>query len=274
MNDNVNNVAMLFVSCDSYSDTWVPFFKCLKKCWPEFSMPIYVCAESKSFSTADYDINCPLKDTTGNEQWGKRLLKTLKSIKEDYILFTLEDFWLLQKVDDNKVKNIIRIMKDDSSIGYICMINEKKPKSEEWGIPDPWVKECEYSPLWECTPKCQWRLTTQMGLWRKSYLKKMLRAHESAWAFEPLATWRSLKYSKKRVFDTKETIFDYPYGGVLWRGRVCEKYVGMYDLDLIASCIEKRGILRDIDPIPNPQVETKKDIRYYLNVLKSYLPKL
>ncbi len=274
MDSGNNNVAMLFATCDNYCDAWHPFFDCLHNNWPKFCMPIYLCSESKDFSKDGFNIKCPLAGTTNNNSWSSRILRTLKAIKEEYILFALEDFWLTSIVDDAKVNEIIRIMKDDSSIGYICMVNEKKPLSEKWGYGDVWCKECEYPLLWECTKDCKWRLTTQIGLWRKDYLIKMLRSHESAWSFEPLASWRSVRFSKKRVFDTKETIFSYPYGGVLWRGKVHESYIPLYDEDIIKPCIEKRGILKDSDTIPNPENKANKNIRYYINFIKSYSPKL
>lgn len=274
MDKLIQNVAMVFMTCDSYNDAWLPFFKCLSKYWPDFSMPVYLCSETKYLAITGYDIRCPLKDSTGSNLWSKRLLKILKAIKEDYIFFTLEDFWLTSKVDNNKVNEIIEIMKTDSSIGYICMINEKEPKSKEWGIKEKWVKECEYASLWECTEKCLWRLTTQMGLWRKDYLIKMLRAHESAWVFEPLATWRSIHYSRKRVFDTKEAIFKYPEGGILGRGKVYEKYRDYYEAELLEEVISKRGLLLTSDVIPAPEKTAVKDFNYYVNVLKSYAPKI
>lgn len=269
------NIALLFMTCDSYSDTWFSYFSCLKKHWPEFSMPIYICSESKGLTLPGYNISYPLEGTSGNELWSKRLLKTLKKIKEDYILFTLEDFWLTDRVDDNQVNDVIETIQRDNSIGYICMINEKKPFSERKSAYKNWVKDCEYPILWECTKECGWRLTTQMGVWRKEYLIKMLRAHESAWSFETLATWRSSRYSKKRVFDTKHTIFKYPEGGVISRGLVREKCIDIYNPDLLSKCIAKRGVLRDTDPLPNTSAGTPtKNLKYYINVIKSYSPKL
>lgn len=154
------------------------------------------------------------------------------------------------------------------------MVNEKKSFSDKKGRNQPWVVNSEYSDLWECTSACHWRLTTQMGLWRKSYLIKMLRSHESAWAFEDLATWRSNKFSKKRVFDTKDAIFVYPYGGVFGRGKVNEKYLDRYDSSLLKECILKRGVLRTTDPVPSPETTSQKDLSYYIRVIKSFFPKL
>lgn len=269
------NVAMLFVTCDNYCDAWLPYFACLKNHWPEFCWPIYLCSESKGLEIDGYKIYSPLKNSKeDNRQWSKRLLKTLQHIDEEYILFTLEDFWLTSKVDDNKVRQILSILDNDSSIGYICMINEKKALSDKKGGSIPWVVCSEYPNLWECTKACHWRLTTQMGLWRKDYLVKMLRSHESAWSFEDLATWRSTRYSKKRVFDTKEAIFVYPEGGIFGRGKVLEKYINQYDISLLDASIKKRGLLHISDPMPSPEATAKKDLSYYVRVMKSFLPKL
>lgn len=267
------NAAMIFVTCDNYSDAWLPYFKCMNKHWPEFNWPVYLCSETKGLEIEGYNIHCPLKDDKDdNRQWSRRLLKTLRNIKEEYVLFTLEDFWLTSKVDDDKVRRILSILDNDPSIGFICMVNEKKAFSDRKGRLKPWVVASEYSDLWECTAECGWRLTTQMGLWRKSYLIKMLRAHESAWVFEDLATWRSNIFSKKRVFDTKEAIFEYPYGGIFGRGKVHEEHMALFDPSLLEDCVNKRGILRATDPIPSPEAAPRKGLQYYLRVIKSFLP--
>ena len=44
-------------SCDANEDTWVPFFMCLEKNWPEMNWPVVLNTESKSFTFGKYKID-------------------------------------------------------------------------------------------------------------------------------------------------------------------------------------------------------------------------
>lgn len=204
-------ISMLFSSCDSYDDDWIPFFTQLKKFWPEFNMPIYIGAESKTFQFEGLDIRCPLSNGPVYRQWSKRLLKLLEYIDTDYVLFTLDDFWLTAPVDNTKFERILSYMEKDKRIGFVCLKQEIVPeRTSEKDMAA--AVECQYPELWRCLKDKSFRITTQFGLWKRSYLIKILRAHESAWYFETRATWRS-KFCWERIYDVKESITIYPVGG-------------------------------------------------------------
>ena len=42
--------SVLVTSCDSYDDTWEPFFTLLETMWPNCHYPIYLSTETKNFS--------------------------------------------------------------------------------------------------------------------------------------------------------------------------------------------------------------------------------
>jgi hypothetical protein len=60
-----NNFCTIIVnSCDAYDDTWYPFFKLLKKYWPNCKFPIVLNTETKKFEYEGLDIkviNLPKK---------------------------------------------------------------------------------------------------------------------------------------------------------------------------------------------------------------------
>lgn len=263
------NISMLFSSCDKYDDTWRPFFVQLKKFWPEFDMPIYMGAESKSFSFEGFDIRCPLANGPIYSQWSERLLKLLEIIESDYILFTLDDFWITQRVNDSVFRRISSYMENDRRMGFVCLKQELKEYSSKKDKES--CINCQYPELWRCLKNKSFRITTQFGIWKKSYLVRILRSHESAWYFETRATWRS-KFMWERVYDVKENVITYPIGGTIWGGRVYDNYLDFFDSELINPCIEKRGILHSGDHRSYPP--EPKGWQYYMNLLLSMLPKL
>ena len=48
-----NKCIVLVNSCDAYSDTWYPFFKLLKKYWPNREFPVFLNTESKKYEYED-----------------------------------------------------------------------------------------------------------------------------------------------------------------------------------------------------------------------------
>lgn len=212
------NISMLLSSCDKYDDSWAPFFIQLRKFWPEFNMPVYMGTESKTFQIEGFDIRCPLANGPIYRQWSKRLMKLLEYIDTEYVLFTLDDFWLTAPVDNEKFEKIVSYMEQDKRMGFVCLKQEIIPgKTSEKDMAA--VAECQYPELWRCLKGKSFRITTQFGIWKRSYLTKILRSHESAWYFETRATWRS-KFYWEYVYDVKESITVYPVGGFLWGGSV------------------------------------------------------
>lgn len=264
---NMNRISMILSSCDKYEDLWYPFCYQLVANWPEFNMPIYLGTESKHFSFTGLDIRCPLSGGEIYRQWSERLLQLLKKIDDEYILFMLDDFWLTEKVDVAKFNRVFSYMRDNKNIGFICLLHEEKffLKGE---IRDK-ITASEYEDLNEWKKGLPFRITTQAGLWRKKYLIKLLRSHESAWYFETRATWRS-KFYHERVFDVKRDIITYPIGGFLGGGKCYKDYIHYYPNEILDIPL-KRGVISYGATKSYPK--EARGILYYWNLLKSITPK-
>ena len=110
------------------------------------------------------------------KQWSERLLKLLEHIDTEYVLFTLDDFWLTAPVDNAIFERIYSYMENDKRMGFVCLKQEViKGKSSAKDIAAS--VDCEYPELWRCLKDKSFRITTQFGLWKRSYLIKVLRAH-------------------------------------------------------------------------------------------------
>lgn len=263
-----NNISMILCSCDSYNDTWEPFCKQLIKNWPSFNMPIYLCTESKEFSYPQLDIRCPLSHESIYTNWSKRLIKLLKKIDSEFVLFMLDDFWITEPVDTNAINRIKSYMENDKQMGFVCLKNEGGKKNK---IPETSRRiNCKYPELVQCLSREPFRITTQAGIWRRKYLIKILRSHESAWYFETRATWRS-KFYKSKIYDIKRTAIKYPVGGFLWGGKCYNEYIHLYPKDITQESLNKRGTINFGTKREYPNI--KKGISYYYSILLSMIPK-
>lgn len=263
-----NNVSMVLSSCDRYEDAWSPFCRQLVTNWPEFSMPVYLGTESKTFKYPGMDIRCPLASGKIYRRWSERLLRLLDKVDTEFVLFMLDDFWLTAPVDNVEFLKILGYMQKNPRMGFVCLKQEIKDSSSRKDKDNAVI--CEYAELWECKKGKSFRITTQAGLWRKKYLIKILRAHESAWYFETRATWRSQFY-RKRIFDVKQSVLVYPVGGFFGGGKCYRDYVSLYPKDVIEACVKKRGLINFGDKRDYPDVN--RGFGYYWGVFKSMLPK-
>lgn len=253
-----SNIPLIVSSCDKCSDLWQPFFYLVKKNWSGFDRKVYLCTDSKTFAYEEFDITCPLRMPSGST-WSENLIALLKGIDEECVLLMLEDFWLKAEVDAIQLHQCEEIIKNDSTIGFICLIHQLDSS------PDNLVSG-KYPNLIEYGSKTAYRVTTQAGLWRRDYLLSLLRKHESAWWFEIFGSKRSRR-SDYRSYVVDKSVFSYDDGGVLFRGCYVEEYIKFFKNDKKIYINPKRRI----DSKVNLMAEVKeKTILQKLNPLFIY----
>lgn len=224
------DIAFILSSCDKCSDLWEAFFTLVKRYWPGFDYHVYLCTDSKQFTFDGIDVSCPLRMPSGST-WSENLMALLNQVEEEYVFFMLEDFWLKGEVDTWQLSELEKIIREDSNIGFICMVpqievSKENPLSEQ------------YPDLIKYGKKTPYRVTTQAGLWRRDYLQSLLRRHESAWWFEMFGSKRSRK-SYYMSYVVRDSVFSYDEGGVLFRGSYVSEYVRPF--------VEKEGIILNPD---------------------------
>ena len=240
-----NNICFLLCSCDNYDDLWAPFCTQLVKYWPGFDLPIYLSTETKSFHYEGLRIETPLKDSkTDISSWSKCLDVLLHVMPYDYFIFMLDDFLLTGEVDVKEVEKAYSYMKEDKSIGLVHLWPLISKNSDK--IRRDNAVNCEYPGFYSVKSHMPYRINTQVAIWRKDYMIKILRTHESAWHFETRGTLRS-RFYRDKVYAIKNKVMAYPEGGLIWRGKAVAERMGYYDYNLIAGIINKRGLIHESD---------------------------
>lgn len=258
------NCCLLMSSCDAYSDLWHPFFFYLKKNWPEFNLKTYIITESKDFEYPGIDItvlHC------NSQRWSERQMFALKEIKEDFVIYMLDDFWINQPVDDSMITKLYGYIVNDSRMGYLSFVRHCTPDSRKVVVKHS--KPCKYPELRESVKGMPYRINTQAGLWRRKFFLKTFKKHENAWQYERRSNMR-VRFLPEKVYSVNGPIdaISYPGGGVLWRGQT---HISMksYDIELFNRMVEKRGIYEEGKLV---SVKSKKDFCWLINLVKSYIP--
>ncbi|MCM1139286.1 MAG: hypothetical protein NC453_12020 [Muribaculum sp.] len=175
----MEDVSLLIMSCDKYSSAWYPYFELLKKYWPEHPKKVYLSSETRSYDTEGIEI---ININGGKvEPWSQRLINVLNTIDTEYIIFSLEDFFLLGKVNQGRIEECLQWMREDPTIAE-CRLSTFETIHEG----DVYNNEFRV-----CPQSHKYRIDTQFAIWRKSYLLSILNIIETPWQFEVRASDRS-----------------------------------------------------------------------------------
>ena len=150
---------ILVLSCDKYENCWEPFFGLLDRYYPSHPKT-YLVTETKQ---------CKYSDTINinNSIWSYRFREALKQIPTKYVLVMLDDFFLRERVDAERINNI---KFQDNDIVYNFEMKFRPGKDMgDWSLQ---FQNQMY--LNSCQP----------SLWDKEKLIERLSKDESAWDWE------------------------------------------------------------------------------------------
>ena len=130
----------------------------------------------------------------------------------------------------------------------------------------------DYPELIEYGCNTPYRVTTQAGLWRRDYLLRLLRRHESAWWFEMFGSKRSRRYAY-RSYVVNRSIFEYDDGGVLFRGSYVSEYVERFVKDHKIMLNPQRRIASKatlMTEVSENSITQKLNPRFVFNYIRSF----
>lgn len=201
----MQDVALLVMSCDKYSSVWYPYFELIKKYWPEHPSKVYLSSETRGYTCPGIDIT--VINSNKVEPWSKRLYDVLQTIPEEYIIFSLEDFFLLGPVDNARILECVEWMKSDNTIAECRLTNYDTVNEGEY------YKDTDFRI---CPSEHPYRVDTQIAVWRKSFMMSIINQMETPWQFEPRASQRSkqlpdklLWFSPRKALSLDEMIVPY-----------------------------------------------------------------
>ena len=237
----MENCTLLVNSYDGGADMWDGFFTTVKHEWENFDMPVVLNTESKSYSFEGFNIQTFQFYKPGqNVPWAKRLIRTLKAIKTDYVLFFLEDFWLEGKVDVEFLERSFEWLKANPDVAVLSY----KPVSD-YG---PNIRDNRFERFEKRPQDGKYRFNCQAAIWRREKLIKYLRPHESPWEWEILGSVRSFRYKEGfyTLIKGEKEVLPYDMGWVMYRGKWCKRaalpIAEKYGLNIDFS---KRGFYED-----------------------------
>lgn len=179
----MKKVTILVNSCDLYEDAWEPGLKLFKIQWPNCPYDFVLNTETKKYSGEIDNVKTVCYGKKGT--WTERFRYVLEQIDSPYVLFTLEDYFLLNKVNEAVFEKAVSVMDTNPNVGMICLSQTQRTdiKTEQY------EDDNFYSRI--INEKCL--IWCRICLYRRDYLLKLLRDHENIWEFEQYASYRAKK---------------------------------------------------------------------------------
>jgi hypothetical protein len=222
-----SNTTIIVNTCDDYSDVLKLFFSAFNEYWPSNSYQVVINSEKNVYNEYDaITYNC----VTNSCKWGERFINTLKSIDTEFVLVVYDDFILEDFVKANDIVLAQQLLQSNNNGSVVYLMNTELPI----------IESNDQDQFLRVLNRCDFRLNSFPGLWRREHLISYIGIVDNPWAWELFGSYRT--FNKDNIFYTLNPKFSdiFPYnhekGGAIYRGKwvreVVEKKISKYGLNI------------------------------------------
>ena len=176
----MSDISIVIGSCDSYIDIAELYVSFLKKNWKDCPYPIFVTTETADFSEPSVTIinngiNC---------EWAERVINAVNLTSSKYIWLTVDDLFITDPVDGNRISEIIEIMEKEK-LYYYGFPSRCIDKQEDKRYFRKRHKYKEYKHVFAISRDVPYGVNMGTAIWRKDVLLHILNdGITTAWEVE------------------------------------------------------------------------------------------
>ncbi len=218
-----NKITCLIFSCDKFSDLWDGQIKLFNENWSDRDFETYIVTDKATDRKIE---GIGIISAGEDKEWSERLKYALQFVKTDYVFATLDDYFLIKKVDNRRMEHLVDLMIKDK-YDYIRLF--KKPTNAT-GKPLPAEKD-----LYLIDNNANYSVNLYSGIWSKKFFEFCVSEPKNAWMFEVTLHEQAVKYNARCIVDYRD---DYKILDVVRKGKILhsakryfEKHPGIYQGD-------------------------------------------
>lgn len=167
-------LSLLVLSCDKYSDLWDDFFNLKDRFWPDCEFKWYIVTETNDFNRPDVDVIKCGKDLN----WAGRVRYAVNLLDTQYIGIFLDDYFIKSTINNTRIKEYLDIMISDK----VSFLNLGNVFHHITNLPD---KKYYKDHLIIIPNHLKYGIDTSAAIWDREYLLEKLGDEDySAWKFE------------------------------------------------------------------------------------------
>jgi len=101
----MDNIAIVVTSCDSYTDDCArPFLTLLDRYWQNHPKAYWIAETVRPAGFVAANVNEPC--------WTKRVREALKQVKEEFVVFMCDDFFIRSEVDTRRIEYCLNLLRE------------------------------------------------------------------------------------------------------------------------------------------------------------------
>lgn len=206
-----NNFSIIISTCDKFSDLWDAHIQLLNKNWADRNVDTFLVTDKPTDRTFE---NVNVVAAGEATEITERLRVVMPLIKTEYILFTLDDYFLTEKISTKAILKDIEDMKEQEidymRLSVLSRKNLKNRKAVEVAdkiyLMDNWARE--------------YVVSLYAGLWKKSFMQKTLNEALNAWQYEVALTKMARDMQARCAVSCRK---EFPILDVIRKGKVLTK---------------------------------------------------
>ena len=164
-------ITMIISSCDKFSDLWYEHIRLLKEHWKGTLCRILLVTYK---NTTQYFSDVEIIVAPSNFDFPKRIKYALDFVDTEYVLVTLDDYFLTNDVFYSNIYKLENIAKK-KQIDYLLLYNRRK------------TNEKKYKPvgtLEKINLDKNYSVNLYPALWKKDFLIKTVKDNSTPWEYE------------------------------------------------------------------------------------------
>ncbi len=178
-------MTMLILSCDGFSDLWSGHIKQLNTHWPDHGMRTIIVTDKEADRTFPGVEILPVCDAP---EWTDRLKVALESVKTEYVFITLDDYFLIQDVDNAKMSDMINMMESER-LDYLRFF--LRPKRATAAPVDG------YPNIFWIDTQFVYSVNLYSGIWKKRFLESTVDTSRNIWQYEVSLARQAREYGAR-----------------------------------------------------------------------------
>lgn len=172
-----NRFELIISTCQQYCDLWDANVLLLNRNWPDRNVPTYLVTDEATDRRFDgVEVIC----AGSGLQIPQRLAVALDAVTAEYVILLLEDYFLTQRIDSEKIHRALDFM-DSHKADYLQLY----PQPDDFLRRDGAVQIPEHPGIYIIdTSRGNYKVVLTPGIWRKDFLQATLKEEQNIWEYE------------------------------------------------------------------------------------------
>lgn len=209
--------SIIISTCDIFSDLWDAHILLLNQNWADRNVETFLVTDKPTDRTFE---NVTVVAAGEETEITERLRAVLPLIQTEFVLFTLDDYFLTENISTQAINEDIRIIKKHQ-IDYLRLfvMTRKSLKNRK-------AKEVEPGIFLLDNNAGDYIVSLYAGIWRKDFMEKTLKKTLNAWQYE-VALTNMARQLNARCADSRRS--EFPILDVIRKGKVLTKARKYFD---------------------------------------------